>query len=574
VREIVVVVRTAWRHDRSRLVSQVVLTALSGLLSGVGLLLLVPIVQAVGDDGGSLDVPVVSSWDLTDWGLRPLLALFVAAVAVQAIVSVATAVNSSRLQQGVVDEMRRVAFAAVLRARWDHVTTLRKSDVIQVVTSGSARAGQAVAQVMTVGVAVVVGIATAVVTIMVSPGVGSLGVLAVMVAGLLQSLGIRRVRGLGAEFGERNRDLQAVVTDSLDSLRLVRAHDAAEVWHRRLLSAFASVRTAQVEAVRRQAIANSLTTLGLAASAAIFVLVAFEADVEPAAILLLLVLVARLSRSVQTVSRASLQLANLLPAVGDVTRLTETAIANAEHLGLAEEARGVAGETHAPEFHMPRPGDPLVELIGVSYTYPGSERGLQAVTLRVPAGSVTAVTGRSGAGKSTLVDVVLGLLRPSSGEVRVAGTVIDTALLPWWRQRVAYVPQETVLFPGSVRDNLTWSAHGKIDDEAIWGTLRRAAADFAADLPDGLDTMLGDRGVRLSGGERQRLAIARALLRDPALLVLDEATSALDDETEAEVLATLRSLVPAVTVLVVAHRRSTLESADHVIRVEDGSVSA
>jgi ABC-type multidrug transport system fused ATPase/permease subunit len=150
---------------------------------------------------------------------------------------------------------------------------------------------------------------------------------------------------------------------------------------------------------------------------------------------------------------------------------------------------------------------------------------------------------------------------------------MEASLLPWWRQRVAYVPQETVLFPGSVRENLAWSARGEIDDDAIWSALRRAAADFAVDLPDGLDTMLGDRGVRLSGGERQRMAIARALLRDPALLVLDEATSALDDETEAEVLATLRNLVPAVTVLVVAHRRSTLEAADQVIRVEDGSVA-
>jgi ATP-binding cassette subfamily C protein len=304
-----------------------------------------------------------------------------------------------------------------------------------------------------------------------------------------------------------------------------------------------------------------------------FVLVAIEADVEPAAILLLLVLVARLSRSAQTVSRSSLQLANLLPAVGDVRRLTGTAQANAEHLEEFEGVSGTAGEARGPAFHPPRPGEPLVELRDVSYTYPGSDRGLRAVTVNVPAGLVTAVTGRSGAGKSTLVDVVLGLLRPSSGDVRVAGTIMEASLLPWWRQRVAYVPQETVLFPGSVRENLAWSARGEIDDDAIWSALRRAAADFAVDLPDGLDTMLGDRGVRLSGGERQRMAIARALLRDPALLVLDEATSALDDETEAEVLATLRNLVPAVTVLVVAHRRSTLEAADQVIRVEDGSVA-
>ncbi len=123
---------------------------------------------------------------------------------------------------------------------------------------------------------------------------------------------------------------------------------------------------------------------------------------------------------------------------------------------------------------------------------------------------------------------------------------------------------------GTLRDNLVWSVQHEVSDEECLAALDRAAALFVRDLPDGLDTLLGDRGVRLSGGERQRVAIARALLRRPALLVLDEATSSLDDDTEAAVLDTIAALVPAMTVLVIAHRRTTLDMAQHVVRIQAG----
>ena len=156
--------------------------------------------------------------------------------------------------------------------------------------------------------------------------------------------------------------------------------------------------------------------------------------------------------------------------------------------------------------------------------------------------------------------------------IDVAGEPLMPPDYTWWRTHVAYVPQETVLVPGTLRENLVWSTVADVNDDECWQALDRAAASFARHLPDGLDTLLGDRGVRLSGGERQRVAIARALLRTPALLVLDEATSSLDDATEAAVLDLMKSLVPTVTVLVIAHRRSTIEAADHVVEFDRGRV--
>ena len=228
-------------------------------------------------------------------------------------------------------------------------------------------------------------------------------------------------------------------------------------------------------------------------------------------------------------------------------------------------AQGAAAGTPPP----PVPGAPLVALRGITFRYPSSQGGVSDLTFDLPTGEVTALTGASGAGKSTTADIVLGLLEPDAGEVLIEGHPLTRAGLRAWRARVAYVPQETILIPGSLRRNLLWSV-GEASDEACWAALDRAAAGFARSLPDGLDTLLGDRGIRLSGGERQRVAIARALLREPDLLVLDEATSSLDDATEAAVLELMASLGPAVTVLVIAHRRSTIEAAGHVVELAAG----
>jgi ATP-binding cassette subfamily C protein len=194
---------------------------------------------------------------------------------------------------------------------------------------------------------------------------------------------------------------------------------------------------------------------------------------------------------------------------------------------------------------------------------------LQGVDLVLPVGSMTAVTGASGAGKSTLVDVVVGLLRPDRGRVLVDGTALVDGVARRWRQRVGYVGQDPFLLHDTVRANLLW-ANPDATAADLAEALRLAAADFVEDLPEGLDTVVGERGGRLSGGERQRLALARALVRKPALLVLDEATSNLDPDNERRILDAIDGLRGRTTILVVAHRQSTAERADVVCRLEAG----
>jgi ATP-binding cassette subfamily C protein len=250
-------------------------------------------------------------------------------------------------------------------------------------------------------------------------------------------------------------------------------------------------------------------------------------------------------------------IAGELPALGAVDELTRQCAAAAEP---------PAADVAAPDLTRE------IRLEGVSFTYE-DDRALPAVEgldLTIPSGRTTAIVGPSGSGKSTTVDLLLGLLTPQEGRILVDGTPLTPALIGAWRRQVGYVPQETLLFHATIRENLLWVRPDATDEE-MSEALRLAAADgFVANLPRGLETVVGDRGVLLSGGERQRLSLARALLRRPRLLVLDEATSSLDSENEMRIQKAIDGLHTQVTMVIVAHRLSTIRSADFIYVLDHG----
>lgn len=198
---------------------------------------------------------------------------------------------------------------------------------------------------------------------------------------------------------------------------------------------------------------------------------------------------------------------------------------------------------------------------------------LDAVSVTLPVRTTTAIVGASGAGKSTLADVLCGLLGADRGALEIDGVPLDARMRRAWRRAVAYVSQETFLFNDSIRNNLLL-ASPQAGDGALREALEQASAQFVHDLPRGWDSVVGDRGVQLSGGERQRLALARALLQRPALLILDEATSALDHDNEHRIRAAIERLHGDLTVVVIGHRLALLERADSVVVLEHGRVRA
>lgn len=215
-----------------------------------------------------------------------------------------------------------------------------------------------------------------------------------------------------------------------------------------------------------------------------------------------------------------------------------------------------------------------LRLENVRFSFPGAKRTtIDDINLVIAKGQTVGFTGKSGAGKTTLADLVLGLLQPDAGRILVDGRDIGQNLTGWQSQ-LGYIPQSIYLSDHSIRHNVALGLHREeIDDREVWRALTAAQLDdFVRELPAGLDTQIGEHGIRLSGGQRQRIGIARALYRDPSVLVLDEATAALDNATEAEVMRAINALHGEKTILIIAHRLSTLEACDLVARMESGRI--
>lgn len=244
-----------------------------------------------------------------------------------------------------------------------------------------------------------------------------------------------------------------------------------------------------------------------------------------------------------------------------------------------ESVRSIAEVTQEPDLEL-NEGKRAVDAVTghltleqVSHRYAGAEEdAVHGVDLDIAAGETVAFVGSSGSGKSTLLNLVLGFVRPTSGRILLDGADMQAMDLRTVRRHVSVVPQESVLFEGTIRENVSYGMP-HLDDDRIRAALRDAnALEFVAAQPHGWDTVVGERGARLSGGQRQRLAIARALVRDPRILLLDEATSALDPESEELVKEALARLMRGRTTLVVAHRLSTIRQADRIVVLEHGRI--
>ena len=216
-----------------------------------------------------------------------------------------------------------------------------------------------------------------------------------------------------------------------------------------------------------------------------------------------------------------------------------------------------------------------IELRDIVYKYPNTEVYIfDHAFMVIPIGKSVGIVGTSGAGKTTVVDILLGLLQLQSGQILADGTEVREHYQSWLKN-IGYIPQSIFMIDSSIRKNVAFGyGDEEIDDEKVWRALREAQLDeFVKGLPEGLNTSIGERGIRISGGQRQRIGIARALFEDPEVLVLDEATSALDNDTEAAIMDSINRLHGRKTLIIIAHRLQTIEKCDMVYRVEQGKVS-
>jgi len=545
--------------------TSIVLMVLVALTEGIGLLLLVPLLALAGVTTGA---PIPTSGLMgrlaahLPHSLGLALLVYVAVVAARAALEFAETVAAVTVQVEVTRSLRERLYRALVGARWEKVAPLRGARLAHVFTTELERVSLTTHEMLSGGLQLLIAMIYAGAAIAISP------TLALIAAGgaVLLLLPARRQQRTARRDGDTltmlGTELFVGATEEVATLKMAKSAGIASRVADRFSTRGRVHARALILAHARYRAAAGMLTAGAAAALAVVVWVAVaRMHLAPANLLLLLFVCARLVPRITSVQGSLLITARALPAAEAVQALLD------ELEGAAERAE------RAPS--APIAVRQAVELRDVTYRYPSAVApALRDVSLTIPAGRVTAVVGSSGAGKSTLADVLLLLLTPEHGTLLVDGTPVGDDLRDAWRASVGYVPQETHLFHDSVRENVRWVAPDATDDDVL-GALHMAGADaLLARLPRGLDTLVGDRGTLLSGGERQRLALARALLRRPRLLVLDEATSALDPESERSIRQTIASLTPAVTVLTITHRLTTARQADHVVVLDQGSIVA
>lgn len=269
----------------------------------------------------------------------------------------------------------------------------------------------------------------------------------------------------------------------------------------------------------------------------------------------------------------------LLPSTGKLNSYFNTIVYSLPSLDLIyhdlKEIESCTGrETEKKKTDEKRKLKKEIKINDIVYSYPNTDTNvINHVSLVIPKGKTIALVGSSGAGKTTLADIILGLLPPQEGDILIDNWSVYENL-DIWHNMLGYIPQSIYLSDDSIRNNIAFGIkEADIDDNAVLQALKKAQLlDFVEKLPDGLNTFVGDRGVRLSGGQRQRIGIARALYHNPDILVLDEATSALDNETEQAVMEAIESLQGVKTIIIIAHRLTTIRNADIILEVNDGQV--
>jgi ATP-binding cassette subfamily C protein len=296
-------------------------------------------------------------------------------------------------------------------------------------------------------------------------------------------------------------------------------------------------------------------------AAGLLVLLGFGVfHLPPATLIALVLIITRMIAPVGQIQQGIQQVVSTLPAYEKAKELEN------ELTTLPQARLRQAAATQLP--------DGAIEIRSISFRHApdedGSVHGIEGVSLTLQPGEIVGITGPSGAGKTTFADILVGLYPPQQGRIFIAGTALDGAVLPTWRDRISYVSQDPFLFHDTIRRNLMWANPQSSEDE-IWDALSLAGADgLIRGLQQGLDTLVGERGTLLSGGERQRVALARAILRKPRLLVLDEATGAIDVAGERKILDNLRRLRPRPTIVIVAHRAESLALCERMFRFEAG----
>jgi len=551
----------------SRYVLYLFLMALTGLVEAFSLASVVPLLAASGIGAQNGATPPATDAALTLFnalGVRPGPAALTVLVLVALLFSTALFLMQSHLganlQTTYVYLWQQRLATGIFAANWPYFLRHRSGDLVNAIVTETQRLGGAFYQ----SGLLLTGIVHGALFLTVAASLSGVTTLVVCCGGSVLFLAtrplVRRAYRVGGGISAENSELQSLAGELISGAKLVKATSTERAAVGLVSGAAGRLRSHLFGNSFDVQVVKAIFDLGAAIIAVAIVAGGRTVlGTDPAVTVVVLAIFVRLMPKLAGVQYSLQSLALSLPAV----ELLHAMAADAER----------AAE---PRSEMPLPpalqsGPLAVSLRGVAISY-GPLRAVSNVELDIPAGNCVALVGESGAGKSTLVDAILGLVPLAAGSIIINGVHLDALPVASLRRRVGYMGQETILYNASVRENIRW---GRPDSTPldVESSVQLAGADlFIARLPRGFETTIGNAGGLLSGGERQRLALARAALGNPGLLILDEATSALDSETERSVISAIAALRGETTVLIIAHRLSSTRVADIVCVMEGGRI--
>jgi len=372
----------------------------------------------------------------------------------------------------------------------------------------------------------------------------------------------QRVQRRGAAISDASKEFSRLVTESFQAIRLVKMRAAEHLMEKALLSKNEELVRCQFNIQRISAAVDAMIQPVLMCGVLGTLYLAFEMlHLRLADLGLFMFLLLRAMPVVSQINQSRMSFSGNLHSLYRIERLREEAV------------RCQETDTGILKFKKLEKG---IIFSGVSFSYERKGKSVSAlndVSFTVPRGDTVALVGPSGAGKSTTVDLIARFYSPKSGDILIDGTPIREYTLKSLRRKIAFVTQDVAMFHDTVRANLCFGLSPEVPEEKIRDCLRKSqAAEFVDELSEGVDTVIGERGMRLSGGQRQRLSLARALIQDPEILILDEPTSALDSVSEAAIHAALKSLHGQVTIIVIAHRLATVRGADLILVMDEGQI--
>ncbi len=549
-----------------KVVLALTLMVILSLNEAVSLLILVPLLGLVGLDVGQgslgqIDVLVSSFFSYL--GLQPtlvmVLTLYVVVISVSALLNRYQTFQTSQIQYQFANHLRQRLYNAITNSNWLFFSRMKSSSLAHALTNEIDRVSTGTGQFLTF----IASIMILVVYIIFSLELAGIFTGVIFAVGIVILLVLRRrasrSRSSGEDITTTTRDLYYSILQHLDGMKTIKSFGMQDENKKVFKKQSNQVAKNYLQAIRSYADVKLLFDVGTVIVLAVMVFILIEIVKLPTASLFLLIyLFVRMIPQFSTVQRAYQYFINMLPAFGNVSSLEK------QFLGNSDSEERYNGSVEFKES---------IKLENISFSYGDEDHfTLDNLNLEIPAGKTIALAGTSGAGKSTVADLVMGLISPDQGKVTVDGKPITPSSIASWRNRIGYVAQETFLFNETIRFNLKLASPDASEDDLEEALNMAAAYGFVSKLPEGMDTVIGDRGVRLSGGERQRLALARALLRKPSLLIMDEATSNLDSDNEKKILKAIDDIHGEITILMIAHRISTIKNADQIYLVSQGKI--